>query len=91
MKMPMVVATVLLATATFADANASEEAYCEKSDQSTWMSDEAVQAKYEALGYDVRDVDNEHGCLEIKGFDKDGKRVELYLDPVSGDLVKSKE
>ena len=91
MRMSMVVATALLATVTFADAKASEEAYCEESDKSTWMTDEAVQAKYEALGYDVRDVDVEHGCLEIKGFDKDGNRVELYLDPVSGDLVKSKE
>ena len=31
----------------------------------------------------------EGNCYEIYGFDKDGKKVEIYFDPVSGKPVKS--
>ncbi|MCB2052653.1 MAG: PepSY domain-containing protein [Geminicoccaceae bacterium] len=72
-------------------AHAADDDYCAKTDRAQWMSESDLKAKYVALGYDVRSVDVEHGCWEIKGFDKNQKRVELYLDPVSGDLVKKKD
>jgi hypothetical protein len=41
------------------------------------------------MGYEVRKVDEEDGCWEVKGT-KEGKRVEAYFDPVTGEVVKVK-
>lgn len=55
-----------------------------------WMSVDAAKAKGIELGYDVRRVKEEDGCYEIYAIDKNGAKVELYLDPVTGDVVRSK-
>jgi hypothetical protein len=44
----------------------------------------------EAQGYQVKKLGEEDGCVEMKGFDKDQKRVEVYIHPVSGEIVKIK-
>lgn len=35
----------------------------------------------------IKKLDIEHGCYAAKGFDKDGNRVEVYLEPASGEVV----
>lgn len=62
---------------------------CAEHPEDKWMSAEAVTAHATAKGFEVRKVKKEDGCWEIKGT-KDGKRVEAYFDPVSGELVKTK-
>jgi hypothetical protein len=54
-----------------------------------WMQADAIKAKAQAMGYEVRKVGQEDGCWEVKGM-KDGNRVEAYSDPVTGELVKTK-
>ncbi|SOD95449.1 PepSY domain-containing protein [Caenispirillum bisanense] len=51
---------------------------------------EEVAAMLEGQGYDVRKMDTEDGCIEMKGMDKDGKRVEVYVHPVTAEVVKVK-
>jgi hypothetical protein len=68
-------------------AQASE--ICKAHDASEWMSKDAITAKVTALGYEVRKVQEEDGCWEVKGM-KDGKRVEAYFDPVTAELVLTK-
>ena len=75
----------LLAFATA--ANAAD--LCKPVDKAQWMSKDEITAKVTALGYEVRKVQPEDGCWEVKGT-KDGQRVEAYFDPVSADLVLSK-
>jgi len=53
------------------------------------MSKDAITAKVTAMGYEVRKVQEEDGCWEVKGT-KDGKRVEAYFDPVTAELVLTK-
>lgn len=53
------------------------------------MTEEAIIALVAEQGYEVKNVKEEDGCWEVKGT-KDGKRVEAYFDPVSGELVKTK-
>jgi hypothetical protein len=53
------------------------------------MKPDAIRSKAEGMGYEVRKVGEEDGCWEVKGT-KDGKRVEAYFDPVTGDVVKVK-
>lgn len=68
-------------------AQASE--ICKAHDATEWMSKDAVTAKVAAVGYEVRKVQEEDGCWEVKGM-KDGKRVEAYFDPVTAELVLTK-
>jgi len=49
-----------------------------------------IRAMLEGQGYQIRKIATEDGCVEMKGTDKDGKRVEIYINPVSGEIVKVK-
>jgi hypothetical protein len=60
---------------------------CEAHPKAQWMKPDAIRSKAEAMGYEVRKVDEEDGCWEVK-WTKEGKRVEAYFDPVTGDVVK---
>lgn len=53
-------------------------------------ADEARAIMGEAGYSDIRKVEFEHGCLEGKGFTDDQKRVEIYVHPVSGEIVEVK-
>ncbi len=55
------------------------------------MSMEEVKAKVSEQGYDVRRVKREDGCLEVYAIDKQGSKVEIYLHPVSGKIIKIKK
>lgn len=53
-----------------------------------WMKQADFKQSLEAKGYKVKTLKVTNGCYEIYGLDKDGKRVELSFDPVSGALAK---
>jgi hypothetical protein len=60
---------------------------CTSAPQSQWMSMEALQAKIEALGYKVQKAKLKNACGEIYALDKNGGRVELFVDPTNGQIV----
>ena len=64
---------------------------CSQASRDQWLTPEEVRAKAEEMGYTVRSVGEDDGCLEVKGMDKAGAKVEVYFDPVSGVVVKTKE
>jgi len=39
---------------------------------------------------DIRSLGHEDGCVEAKGFDRWGKRFEVYVHPLTGDIVARK-
>jgi hypothetical protein len=55
-----------------------------------WMSMDQARAKITAMGYDVRKLEVDDGCYEAYAT-KDGKRLEIYLNPVTAEVVKMKE
>lgn len=55
-----------------------------------WLTPEQIKAKAEELGYSVRSVGKDDGCWEIKGTDREGVRVEVYFDPATAQVVKTK-
>ena len=55
-----------------------------------WMPEAAFKKSVEDKGYTIKTFKVSKGnCYEIYGFDKAGKKVEIYFDPVSGKPVKS--
>ena len=58
--------------------------------QSSWMSIKDVLDKLEAAGYrDFREVERDDNRYEVKATDPQGQRVELDVDPVTGDVLKT--
>jgi hypothetical protein len=83
------IAAVAIIAATPILASASPS--CTKEPKSKWMSEDAMKAKVDTLGYKVKTFEITGNCYEIYGKDKDGKRAEVYFNPVSGDIVQKGE
>ena len=55
-----------------------------------WLSIKDVLGKLEAAGYtDFREIEREKNKYEVKATDPQGQRVELDVDPVTGDVLKT--
>ena len=80
----------LTMTASLAGAALASDENCTSAPESKWMSMDAIKAKTTAAGYDVRDIEREGSCYEIKAL-HEGKRVELYINPEDGSIVKKEE
>lgn len=68
---------------------ASATDLCKPYEDSQWMSKDDITKKVTDMGYEIRKLDKEDGCWEVKGM-KDGKQVEAYFDPNTAELVKTK-
>ena len=63
---------------------------CKGGPRDQWLSKEQIAEKLTAMGHDAKFVlAIEDGCLEAK-FVKDGKRIEIYMEPLTGEVVKTK-
>jgi hypothetical protein len=83
--------TLLLATLTgalFAAAPALASPECTTEPKDKWLSEDAMKAKATELGYKAEVFKVEGNCYEIYGYNKDGKQVEVYFNPVSGAVVE---
>lgn len=82
----------LLATSLIAlSATAYAKKNCTDQPKEKWMSQEAFKKKAESEGYKIRKFKTPGSCYEIYGTDKEGKKVEIYFNPVDGSVVKRKE
>jgi hypothetical protein len=60
---------------------------CTSAPQNQWLPMQELQAKVEALGYRVQKAKLKNACGELYTLDKNGNRVELFVDPTSGQIV----
>lgn len=60
---------------------------CTSAPEAEWLPLAALKAKAEAAGYRVQKAKLKAACGEIYALDRDGTRVELFLDPTSGQIV----
>lgn len=50
-----------------------------------------VYDKLEAAGYtDIREIDREFNGYEVKARNREGSKVKLYVDPRSGEVIRTK-
>jgi hypothetical protein len=56
-----------------------------------WMKEADFKAQIEKQGYQIKTFKVSKGqCYEIYGFDKGGKRVEIYFDPATAAVLEQK-
>lgn len=82
-------AAALLASGTFVQASSLGRP-CTTAPQSQWLSEEALKTKAEAQGYKVRKVKIDDACGEVYVLDQNDNRIELFVDPTSGEIVARK-
>lgn len=80
------VASAFVAAAATAQAGSFDRP-CTAAPESQWLSIDQLRAKVEALGYKVRKAKLKKSCGEIYAIDKNGQRVELFVDPTNGKIV----
>jgi len=78
----IVVASLFCAAST---ANATGLHSCESTDKADWLSQATLTEKLEGQGWSVRRMKEDGGCWEVYGSDPEGRRVEGYFHPVTGD------
>ena len=70
-------------------AGCSEGPNCTSEPQSSWISEAEMKSRVASLGYEVNEFKISGSCYEIYGWDRDGRKVEVYFDPVNGTVFKS--
>ena len=82
----LVVLAGTLGAATVAEAGSLGRP-CTSAPQSQWLPIQALEAKVEALGYKVQKAKLKAACGEIYTIDRNGARVELFVDPTNGNII----
>lgn len=83
------IVVMLLILAASSGAFAAVE--CTKEDSAKWMDKTKFQNDLMTEGYTIKVFKVTKGnCYEIYGKNKEGKSVEIYFNPVTGEKVKSK-
>lgn len=82
----------LLATAlSIASISAFASTYagsCTSEPKAKWMAENDVKAKFEKQGYSVMRIKTGKTCYEVYAKDKDGKKTEMFVNPVDATVVK---
>lgn len=85
--MKKLIAVALMAA--FASSAAFASAECPAQPKDKWQKEADFQKQLTAQGYQIKKFKVSGNCYEIYGKNKQGQKVEIYFDPVSGKAVKS--
>lgn len=83
LKSTLAVLAIACSTSAFASAK------CAVHPKNEWMPEAEAQAKIKAEGYTIKKFKVDGNCYEIYGTNKDGKKVEIYYDTKTLEVVKS--
>lgn len=79
-----------LLTPAFAQNASSMSAGASASSSADWLTIPQVIQRLESSGYrDFEEVDRESDSYEVKATDPEGRRVEIYVDPVTAEVLKT--
>lgn len=63
---------------------------CTDQPKEKWMSEKDFKKKVVDEGYTIKKFKQPGTCYEIYGTNKEGKKVEIYFNPVDGSIAKEK-
>jgi hypothetical protein len=82
----LAVAAVMLGAGVTANAGSLGKP-CTSAPEPQWLPMQQLQAKVEAQGYKVQKAKLKNACGELYTLDKNGNRVELFVDPTNGQII----
>jgi hypothetical protein len=81
---------ILFGTLMLAAINSYAKVECTTEPKSSWKNADAFKKELEVT-YKIKVFKvTEGNCFEIYGWDKAGKKVEIYFNPVTGQKVKER-
>lgn len=84
----LLISTALIASA-FTSAQALADPTCTKQDKSEWLEFDQAKQQVIDMGYKIKKFKKtKTNCYELYGTNSEGKRVEIYFNPVNLDKVK---
>ncbi len=85
MRILVFVAALLIASPAFAGPHCTDEP------QSKWLSKDEMVEKITAANYEISVFKITAGkCYEIYGRNGEGRRVEIYFHPMTGEVVRTR-
>ncbi len=81
---PLFIAGAMLSASAFASPQ------CTSAPRAQWLTEAAMKQQVLDQGYTIKVFQVTGNCYEIYGKDQAGKKVEIYLDPTDGSIVKKK-
>ena len=81
--------TLILAVALAipAMAHATGMHQCEHVEKEDWLTEKQLTERLSAEGWTANRMKQDGGCWEVYGIMPDGKRVEAYFHPATGELL----
>lgn len=79
---------ILVTAIALAGLTAHAKKTCTDQPKEKWMKQDDFKKTVEGLGYRISKFKQPGTCYEIYGFNKDGKKVEVYFNPVDASVVK---
>jgi hypothetical protein len=90
MKRATMLKLALTASALSLASIASAAPVCTKLPPARWLTQAQMKAKIAKMGYrDIKVFQVSGSCYEIYAHTKDGKRAEVYFNPVTGAVVQN--
>jgi hypothetical protein len=87
--MPLLARTTLGSLLMLGTAPLLADTDCARPDRSTWMPESQFREQMKHQGVQITKFRITPGhCYEIYGFDKDGRKLEVYYDPVDARPVE---
>jgi hypothetical protein len=83
----IMLATLLLITASIGVVRAEEGQNCTQAPKDRWLSKDSIKEKAKAAGLDLRRVKVEGSCYEVYAIDVKGNKVETLFNPETGAVV----
>jgi hypothetical protein len=80
---------VVLLALSAASGTALAAANCPKYPKNEWMPQDEAKTKIEAMGYKIDKFKIDGNCYEIYGFNKEGKKAEVYFDAKTLSIIKA--
>ena len=84
-----IIASIIVGLTATGQSQAANMEGCGDAPKSEWMSEADITAKAVELGYAISNVKEEDGCYELYAK-KDGEKMEVFMNPVTGEVVKVK-
>lgn len=78
----------LVASALIMSSGMAVAGSCTEEPQDKWLKEDEMKGKILEMGYKIDVFKVDGTCYEIYGENKDGKKVEVYFNPVTAAVVE---
>lgn len=77
----------MLVSITAVSAAQADDDHCPRVPVDRWMSEQQIRERATGLGLEVRKIEVDDGCYEVKARNRDGRKLEVRFHPETGEQV----